>query len=311
MEAVREIRNKAAVTASCTICFSSALFPPQHELMWNKYTEYNLFCRNMNITMKVSPLSNHKSMLKKVKGLAKMATKGECWQEKREGTGLGETLSELGLDRQKTWFATHLIKGMTNEVSHATSCTVNEGSPASLQHTPGYKSPEMIILLKQLGSYVEGSQPARKEKWVSKGKWFGKGAREEDYLRPNLSSIHRRGSSASSSSAGSSRRSSYGAAPRYNNSGSQVDLQRENSDLSNIVSTLKAEKQRDEQERRAIEDKHHLRLDRLYAELEHLGYDRRSLAGKLLKSEQDYIHMKEDRDRIREELHSKNKKQRD
>ena len=303
MEAVRSIRNAAATVYNSYICFSSGLFPPQLELMWGKIADFNLFTRNINISMRMSPLSNHKSVLKKGKGLAKLACKGECWIEKVNNTGLGLNLSELGQERLQDWFNKHLLNGMSAEVSHNTSCTVNDGTPCALQFTPGYKTPEMVLLLKQLGSFVEGAPVPRKENWGKQAK--GNNKRDQDVLHPKLSVINRR-TSTSSSSSGSSRRSSY-VAPRYNKGRDQGDLldqvnlvkiQRDNTDLQNVIFTLKAERQKEDQERRSREDQHIARVDHLHRELEHLGTDRRSLASKLLKAESDYLHVRDERDRL-------------
>ena len=308
MQAIRQICNKSALVYSSKLCFSSAVFPPHQERFWEKYSAFNVFVRNINIAMKMSPLSNHKGTLKKVKHLTKLATRGDCWQEKQNNTGLGSTLSSIGVQGQKTWFGDHLCKGMFREVSTDTSCTVKEDSPAKLQHTPGYKSPEMVTFLKQIGTYVEGSMPPTKERWGKKNK-FNQG----DYLRPDLSSINRRGSNSSSSSSASSRRSSY-VPPRYNKRPAQdinlQQLQRENSDQANMITQLKADRLKEDQERRNREEKHILRLDHLHNELEHMGFDRRSLSSKLLKAEQDYIYMKEERDRLREEISNKKKEDR-
>ena len=62
--------------------------------------------------MKLSPLSNHKAVLKKTNFLSKLVTRGDCWQEKLTGSGLGSTLSKLGIGRLANWFGEHLDKGM-------------------------------------------------------------------------------------------------------------------------------------------------------------------------------------------------------
>ena len=311
MEAVRCIRNKVATMPNNLVCFTSSVFPPALEKIWDKIEEYNLFIRNLNISMNTAPLSNHKAVLKKANTLKNLVSKGDCWLEKVNGTGLGSTLSQEGLKRLRKWFCVHLLTGMG--YSNNAACTVNEGKPGPLQHTPGYKSPVMIAFLKQIGTYMPGSMPVRKDKYFKQRETSYK----QDPLHPRLSTISRRSSTTSSSSgSGSSSRKSTFSGPRYGQSGrgtgrgagsdagrAQYDLkdqarliqlEKDNSDLRNQVASLKADKRREEQDRRHREDQHIARVERLHNELEYLGYDRRNLQEKLLRAEQDYVYARDD-----------------
>ena len=182
---------------------------------------------------------------------------------------------------------------------------MNEDRPCPIQFTPGYKSPAMVALLKETGSYVEGKMPPRKEKYLKNKTTAYK---SNNSLHPKLSSIGRR-SSTSSSSGSSTRRSSNFSVPRYNqNRAGQgqndhvriVQLERDNTELRNEISALKSDRRKEERERRNREDQHIARVDRLHGELEHLGLDRRNLQEKLMKAQEDYVYANQDRDRLRD-----------
>ena len=57
---------------------------------------------------------------------------------------------------------------------------------------------------------------------------------------------------------------------------------------------------RTDEKRREQEERHMNRCDHLYSELDREGYERRKLADQLIKTEMDYLHAREERDRLQE-----------
>ena len=87
MESMRVAGHMIAMKTNCEAVFPSILFAPALENYWNRISNVNLFARNLNISMRRSPLSSHKATLKKVKGFKQLCCRGDSWQEKKDGTG--------------------------------------------------------------------------------------------------------------------------------------------------------------------------------------------------------------------------------
>ena len=167
------------------------------EKKWPQVAAFNLFTRNTNIAMVKTQLGLHKSLLRRVKTIGKMAIKENIFQKFREGTGVGKTLTHEGVVKIYKWFRQHCIKGMETTVDNFTSLTPNDSEPECLSWTPGYKGDLMVGFLKQVQLQVRSVSEAAVPKEQG----------SED-LRPTLASIRRRPSTSASSSSGASRRSS-------------------------------------------------------------------------------------------------------
>lgn len=313
LEALKLIRNRAKFCTTHFLTIADCLFVPSFEHRWRDISTYNFYVRNLNLSMLRNPLCPSKAFLKKVSHLPKLAVKGTCWLEHENSTGLGTTLSEDGLNKLRRWFGAHMVAGKEGVNVHTSSG--KEESPAPLYETPGYKSDEMVNLLKSAGRYTLPDPPSVMRDKQRLAKLIGR-----EYLRPNLASI-RRFSTASSSSSGS-RRAPYNrftpgpsrqSSPRYKEEDVQErlktsKLERDISDLLKEVKQLKESKEKEIEKRRLIEDRLYDRLDRLALELEWQGRERRNLEGKLYKLRDDLRYMKEDRDDLSKKLDQQRRK---
>ena len=95
------LRAKADKSPIHKLVFASLPFTPTLEPFWPEISDANDCIRNYNLLMNTAPLSLHKCWLKPVRGLPSLCTKGEMWQEKSQGTGLGTTLSAAGKEKAK------------------------------------------------------------------------------------------------------------------------------------------------------------------------------------------------------------------
>lgn len=297
-----------------TLVFSSELFPPALQKKWPHIASWNLYCRNLNIQMDMAPLGAHKSLLRKVKNLSKQVCRGEMWAEFKSGAGLGSTLSPEGIDKLTRWHAVHLLNGMNKKVDHGTPLTVNENEPEILSYTPGYKSPTMVAHLKKLGIYLAKPDGKGFKSWKKPYFNKNKGSNRNDYLRPNLSSLDRRSSTASNSTAKSVFSYARSGWRGEGDLADQVKLARvesDNRDLQNVVATLREEKEKDGRKGRDREENLTNTIHRLFNEMEWYIKDRTELASKLIKAEQTLQQVKEDRDALSDENRRINKRKDD
>lgn len=309
MEAMRSIVKKMSTIFTHKLVFSTSPFYPCMEKKWPQVASFNIFTRNLNLEMQMTPLGVHKSLLRKVKSLGKMCVKGDMFQEFREGSGVGKTLTHEGIEKVCKWFGQHFLKGMEKNVDHNTSLVPNDNEPECLSWTPGYKGDLMVNFIRQMGTYKglprHRSQYKRQEYLRNKDQ-------RRDYLRPVLASIGRRPSTSASSSSGSSR-GSYRRDSRIEEGDLAdqvrlVKLERDNQDLKNVLQTLKDKGEEERRERRRGEENLTNTIQRLFSEMEWMTRDRNDLSTKLIKANQELVQMKEDRDYLSDEMNRKKKK---
>ena len=305
MCAIRTIANKMSTVFIHNLVFSTAPFLPCMEKKWPQAASLNLFIRNINIELNRTPLGLHKSLLRKVKTLGKMAIKGDNFVEFREGTGVGKTFTPEAIGKMCRWIGNHCLRGMAHTVDHFTPLTVHDNEPECLSWTPGYKGDLMVGFIKQMGTFkpLPSScviSPRYKRQQAQRNR-----DQRRDTLRPYLASIGRRPSVSSSSSNSSRRSSSGGMRVEEADLADQVRivrLERDNQDLKNVLQTVKDKAEEERRDRRRGEETVSNTVQRLFGEIEWMIRDRIELSSKLTKAEQALIQMKEDRDAISDEL---------
>lgn len=316
MQGMRTITTKMQSVFIHNLVFSTSIFKPSSEKQWPKTAQFNVFVRNTNIEMSRTPLSVHKALLRKVKSLSKLASKGEMWVEFRNNSGVGSTLSAEGIIKICNWYGNHCLRGMKKVVDHDTPLLVTDNEPECLSLTPGYKGDIMVDYIKEMGTYRPPNKYNVKTKmWQRQQKQRNRDQRG-DFLRPHLSSIGRRVSTYSTSSSSSSSRQSRGSAA----SGSRkqegdlldevkvVRLENDIRDLQNVIQSLKDKNEDDLKERRRGEENLTGTITRLFSEMEWMSRDRTELSAKLIKAEQALQTMKEDRDQLSDDLRKEKKR---
>lgn len=315
MQGIRTIKTKMQTVFTHNLCFSTSIFKPSLEKTWSKTAQYNMFVRSINIEMERTPLSIHKSLLRKVKSLGRLACKGEMWTEFRNNSGVGSTLAKEGVAKVCSWYGNHCLRGMVRVVDHDTPLVVSENEPAVLSLTPGYKGDVMVKFLKQMGTYKAPPRyPPNTKRYKRQQKQLNRDLKG-DFLRPHLSSIGRRVStySTSSSSTASSRNSRGSSGGSRRGEGDLADevkivrLERDNLDLQNVIQSLKDKNEDVMKERRRGEENLTSTITRLFSEMEWMSRDRTELSAKLIKAEQALQTMKEDRDQLSDDLRKKRK----
>ena len=314
MTTMKGLASRMDTIFNVSIVFSSEVFRPTLENRWPYIAAWNLYVRNINIQMNMSPLCVHKCLLRSLKNQSKMAVKGDVWFEFKTGAGLGSTLNADGIQKVTKWYGKHLKEGMDRKVDHSTPLTSNENEPECLAYTPGYKTKVMVTHLKIAGL----NRPERPDPRGERGSWKRRNYnnskvhrvpynREAGGSQQSLHSVERRAStsSSSSSSTGSTARSvfSYGKGGKRGgvDLADHVRVERDNQDLRNIVETLKDQKEQEIQKRRDREENLGNTIQRLFNEMEWINKDRTELSSKLIKAEMGLHQMKEDRDALSDE----------
>lgn len=316
MQAISQIRNKMWDNKTHWVVISSCLFGPFQEPWWEEVAALNVFIRNINLSLQVTPLQLHKALLKKVKGLKQLCCRGADWEEHRLGSGVGKTLSAAGIDRIKDWIGAHVERGMSKPVDDNTTNLCNEDSPAPLNISPGFKSWKMVQYLQALGTWDPESVRYNVHRRFSLGSNHSRDSdrslksgssssvRSHDDLRPNLVSA-----------SGVSKNNRY-SKPRggrnfrgRNNTWRQAGSKRDESpcsfklqaeDLEARMSDLKREHSLENKKKKETEEKYARRCERLSSELEWAGHDRRNLEDKNRALEKEVARLTEDRERLRD-----------
>ena len=312
MTAITNIATKMKNIFIHNLVFSTSPFYPCMEKKWPQVAAFNLFTRNTNIAMGKTPLGLHKSLLRSVKSLGKMAVKGDMFQEFREGSGVGASLTHEGVEKICHWLGQHCVRGMETTVDNYTSLTPNESVPECLSWTPGYKGDLMVRFIRQMGTYKGLPRYSSNSGKYQRQQYQRNKDQRRDTLRPSLASIGRRPStSASSSSASSIRSSSVATRVEGGDLADQVrlvKLERDNQDLRNVMQTLKDKAEEERRDRRRGEENLTNTIQRLFSEMEWMSRSRQDLSTKLIKAEQELLVMKEDRNYLSDEMSRKKKK---
>ena len=319
MQSISQIRNKMWENKTHWVVFTSCLFGPFQEPWWDEVSALNVFIRNINLSLQVTPLQLHKSMLKKVKGLKQLCVRGSDWEEHRLGTGVGKTLSAGGIERIKDWIGAHVVKGMLKPVDENTASLCNEDSPAPLHISPGFKSWKMVQFLMSLGTWDADSiyfnvrrrsSIASNDSSRSLKTGSSSSVKSDDILRPILAGITRSNRyTKPKQDQRPGRKNNTRWSNKKNNTWKQSGAQRDQSpcsyrlqaeDLEAQVADLKREHSLENRRRKETEEKYAHRCERLSSELEWAGVDRRSLEDKNRALEKEVARLSEDRERLRD-----------
>lgn len=313
-ECLGRIRNRMMKPSIHYLVISDIPFAPQHAKAWTEISVINHYIRNLNLSLNQTPLILSKAFLKRVNHIPKMCVKANYWKEYVEGTGLGVTISDEGMDKVRRWCGGHFKEGMVGRVNHNTMMGKAE-VPTKLQDSPGYKSKLMQGFLKAIGLYNPNTWNDRR----SPRQPFNTGSAQNNLLKPRLPGVvKRRWSNASSSSSGSKRseysRGSRASRPSVTYNQAEVDdktkivgLERDVQDLNNVIKTLKEAKEKEIEKHRVIVDQLYTRLDKLSYELELQARDRRCMEKKINKLKDDIRDVREDRDHYRREAEDRYK----
>ena len=305
---IKMITAKAERNPEHQLVVCSMPFKPIHECYWMAVSELNSFIRLSNLSLHQSPLSLHKASLTKVPKLQALAVNGRMWAEKVNGSGLGSTLSSVGIRKHETWICRHAVLGMQPGQEVLAAPDTENVIPARLQDTPGYKTPKFTEMLKTLGTYVPRpvqEHPQRfgqnnqhnqcRQQRTNKNK--GAVVKNNQDLRPKLQSIQKRRSSNVSMARSST--SSFDSGIHSVACSSSVESAAGGCHAQDRINKLEDQLEKLKVDSRSREESHMRRLDYLNSELEYVGHHRRSAEARCLQLEDDNQLIRDNNSRLR------------
>ena len=137
------------------LVLASTIYLPAQEKMWAEQVKLNFEIRRLCFLLERPSIPLHKVTLFVQPELQNCAVKKACYSEAIAGTGLGETLTPDTVTKVKEWIIKYHKSGFEEGAPIGWRMTAWDLKPVALQHTPGYKNPTMINLLKNQGCYRE------------------------------------------------------------------------------------------------------------------------------------------------------------